>query len=157
MWVNEVWQVSEMAHLQSQAAYSTTTKSLQFEWHHLERVAPNCEQLYSDLKDVLCTFCMQHLVVILLLLYVICFLSQCTWEAWEILTPPNCHWCQSNLQECYSGHSWCNWRGLLLWCCYWFTGSALARMTIERETIWRMRKVCNYSFTKLGVNHWRAI
>ena len=51
--MNEVQQLSEMAHSQPQAAYLSMIKSLQLEWNHLQGVVPNCKQHYSDLKYVL--------------------------------------------------------------------------------------------------------
>ena len=52
-WVKSLKILSEVASKQPQAAYVAVSKSLQNEWNCIQRVFPDCEDLFSPLKQSL--------------------------------------------------------------------------------------------------------
>ena len=48
-WVKSIQILSDVALKQPQAAYVAVSKSLQNEWSYLQRVLPECEELFSPL------------------------------------------------------------------------------------------------------------
>ena len=52
-WVKSLKILSEVARKQPQAAYVAVSKSLQNEWNYMQRIFPDCEELFSPLKQSL--------------------------------------------------------------------------------------------------------
>ena len=52
-WVKSLKILSEVARKQPQAAYVAVSKSLQNEWNYMQRIFPDCEDLFSPLKQSL--------------------------------------------------------------------------------------------------------
>ena len=52
-WVKSIHILSEVALKQPQAAYVAVSKSLQNEWSYMQRVFPDCEELFSPLRQSL--------------------------------------------------------------------------------------------------------
>ena len=50
-WTQYVEQLSSIAVDQPQAAYKAMVKSLQYEWLFLQRVTPDCGNLFGDLES----------------------------------------------------------------------------------------------------------
>ena len=52
-WVKSLKILSEVARKQPQAAYVAVSKSLQNEWNYMQRIFPDCKDLFSPLKQSL--------------------------------------------------------------------------------------------------------
>jgi hypothetical protein len=52
-WCSAVRKLAHVAASQPQAAFAALTKSLQFEWAYLQRVIPDCAELFQPLEDAL--------------------------------------------------------------------------------------------------------
>ena len=52
-WVQSLNILSEVAKKQPQAAYVTVSKSLQNEWSYLQRIHPDCDELFNPLRTAL--------------------------------------------------------------------------------------------------------
>ena len=52
-WLYCIQRLSWTAELQPQAAFAALSRSVQFEWSYLQRVVPDCVDLFSPIQDAL--------------------------------------------------------------------------------------------------------